>query len=82
MVAVFGLFTQTMRLLYLLKDWKEIMLQKIICQYKPQDIVGIDEMYYMGQERLYGINDNWSKSNWATRIFLKIRLQQIKESPF
>jgi len=57
-------------------------IQRIICQYKPGDIAGIDEMIYGGQERIYGINDNWAKANWATRIFLTIRLQQINDDPF
>lgn len=53
---------------------REIM--RIICQYEKDDIDTIHEMYYRGQERIYGIDSNYAKSNWATRIFLTMRYEQ------
>lgn len=50
---------------------REIM--RIICMYHPQDIPGVEDMFYRGHERIYGIGDNYAKSNWATRVVITIR---------
>ena len=51
---------------------REIM--KLVCQYKPNDIEGIEEMQYGGYQRIYGGNmREWAKSNWASKTFIRIR---------
>ena len=51
---------------------REVM--KLVCQYKPEDIVGIKEMQYGGYERIYGGRQrDWAKSNWASKTFIRIR---------
>jgi hypothetical protein len=49
---------------------REVM--KLVCQYKPEDIVGIKEMQYGGYERIY-TPGNWAKSNWLSKTFIRIR---------
>ena len=49
-------------------------VQKLVCQYKPNDITGILEMQYGGYERIYGSRPSeWAKSNWASKTFIRIR---------
>jgi len=49
---------------------REIM--RMVCTFKPDDIIGIDEMQYGGYERIYDSAD-WSKTNWASKHFIRIR---------
>jgi len=49
---------------------REVM--KLVCQYKPNDIVGILEMQYGGYQRIY-TPGNWAKSNWSSKTFIRIR---------
>jgi len=49
---------------------REIM--RLACMYNGQ-IAGVEAIYYRGQERIYGIDDNYAKSNWATRIVITVR---------
>jgi len=49
---------------------REIM--RVVCQYKPGDIAGIDEMQYGGYERIYD-RGNWAKSNWSSKHSIRIR---------
>ncbi len=48
-------------------------IQSMVCQYKSNQILGIDEMKYVGDERIYGLGDNYAKSNWATRIVISVK---------
>ncbi len=49
-------------------------VQRLVCQYKPNDIVGIEEMQYGGLMRIYGSRPSeWAKSNWASKTFIRIR---------
>jgi hypothetical protein len=57
-------------------------IQRIVCLYKQNQIVGIDDMTYMGQERIYGIDSNYAKSNWATRIIISVQYKVTNEDPF
>ena len=49
---------------------REIM--KEMCQYKPGEIEGIDEIQYGGYERIYD-SKNWAKSNWMSKTFIRCR---------
>jgi len=55
---------------------REVM--KLVCQYKPEDIVGILEMQYGGYQRIYD-RKNWAKSNWASKTFIRIRFYHNSE---
>lgn len=57
-------------------------IQRIICQYHNGDIEGIEDMTYLGHERIYGVDSNFAKSNWATRILIKVRFSKINDSPY
>ena len=35
---------------------REIM--RIVCSYVPDQIIGIEDMFYRGHERIYGLNDS------------------------
>jgi len=49
-------------------------VQKLVCQYKPEDIAGILEMQYGGYQRIYGSRPSeWAKSNWMSKTFIRIR---------
>jgi len=50
---------------------REIM--KEMCQYKPEQIPGILEIQYGGYQRIYGMGNNWSKSNWVSKTFIRCR---------
>ena len=50
---------------------REIM--RICCQYHNGDIEGIEDLIYGGHQRIYGIDSNWSKANWATRISIRVK---------
>ena len=56
-------------------------LQRIICNYKQDDIPGVDAMFYLGDERIYDI-DNYAKSNWMARIMIRIRYMMVNEAPY
>ena len=56
-------------------------IQRIICSYHPNDIPGVDNMLYGGQERLYDI-ENYAKSNWATRIPIRITYLMVNVQSF
>ena len=49
---------------------REIM--KEMCQYKPNEIEGIEEIQYGGYERIYD-SQNWAKANWASKTFIKCK---------
>ena len=49
---------------------REIM--KEMCQYKPGEIVGIEEIQYGGYQRIYD-RKNWAKSNWMSKSFIRCR---------
>lgn len=57
-------------------------IQRVICLYNPGDINGIDDMFYRGQERVYGIGQNWASSNWASRIIIAVRYHSVNENAF
>ena len=59
---------------------REIM--KNICLYIPDQIIGIDDMKYIGQERIYGSNNDYAKSNWQTRIIISVMYKVVNEDPF
>ena len=52
-------------------------IQKMCCLYTPQQIVGIEDMTYFGQERIYGASDDYAKSNWETRILISIQYKIV-----
>ena len=56
-------------------------IQRIVCTYKPNDIPGVDDMHYGGQERLYD-SENYAKSNWSSRIAIRIFYLMVNEQPF
>ena len=49
---------------------REIM--KEMCQYKPGEIEGIEEIQYGGYQRIYD-SKNWAKSNWSSKTFIRCR---------
>ena len=49
---------------------REIM--RMACTFKPGDIQDVDEMQYGGYERIYD-NRDWSRTNWASKHFIRIR---------
>jgi len=57
-------------------------IQRIVCLYTPNDIDGVDDIFYRGQERVYGIGESWATSNWATRIIIAVRYHSVNEEPF
>ena len=57
-------------------------IQRIVCLYTPEQIVGIEDMIYRGQERIYGLEIDWAKSNWATRIIITVIYHVVNEDPF
>lgn len=57
---------------------REIM--RLICQYEQGQIRGVDEMFYRGQERIYGIDSNYAKSTWATRIVITARYHMTRSN--
>jgi hypothetical protein len=59
---------------------REIM--KIVCLYVPDQILGIEDMTYLGQERIYGINDSFAKSEWETRIMISVKYHVVNEDAF
>jgi len=52
-------------------------IQRLIHQYRPQDITLIESMSYGGQERMYD-SENWARSNWMTKIFLRITYHDVQ----
>lgn len=58
---------------------REIM--RIVCMYSYDTIPGVEDMFYRGHERIYGIGDNYAKSNWATRILITIRYHVARGNP-
>ena len=56
-------------------------LQRIICNYKQDDIPGVDAMFYLGDERIYDI-ENYAKSNWMSRIMIRIRYMMVNEQAY
>ena len=56
-------------------------LQRVICNYKQDDIPGVDAMFYVGQERIYAF-DNYAKSMWQSRILIRIRYMMVNEQPY
>ena len=57
-------------------------IQRIVCLYTPNDIDGVDDIFYRGQERVYGIGESWASSNWATRIIIAVRYHSVNENAF
>ena len=57
-------------------------IQRIVCLYTPEQIIGIEDMIYMGQERIYGLESDWAKSNWATRIIITVKYHVVNEDAF
>ena len=57
-------------------------IQRIVCLYVPDQIIGIEDMTYLGQERIYGLESDWAKSNWATRIIITVKYHVVNEDPF
>ena len=55
---------------------------RMICQYLPDQILGIEDMIYRGQERIYGLDNDWAKSNWASRIIITVIYHVVNEDPF
>jgi|SRR6476659_2591100 len=56
---------------------REIM--KEMCQYKPGQIEGIEEIQYGGYERIYD-SQNWAKSNWSSKTFIRCRFYHNNSS--
>jgi hypothetical protein len=54
-------------------DNVEREIQRRVCLYNPGDMQGIEDITYVGHERIYGIGDNYDKSNWATRIVISVK---------
>ena len=57
-------------------------IQRIVCLYTPEHIIGIEDMIYRGQERIYGLESDWAKSNWATRIIITVKYHVVNEDAF
>ena len=57
-------------------------IQRITCLYVPDQILGIEDMIYRGQERIYGLDNDWAKSNWASRIIITVIYHVVNEDPF
>jgi len=57
-------------------------IQRLVCQYNPNDIDGIEDMLYRGQERIYGFAGSWVASEWMTRILIAVRYHVINDSAF
>jgi len=57
-------------------------IQRLVCQYNPNDIDGIEDMLYMGQDRIYGFAGSWVASEWMTRILIAVRYHVINDSAF
>src|SRR4029434_113074 len=57
-------------------------IQRIVCLYTPNQIVGIDDMRYLGQERVYGIDESYAKSKWESRIMISVQYKVTNEDPF
>ena len=56
---------------------REIM--KEMCQYKPGEIEGIEEIQYGGYQRIYD-SKNWAKSNWSSKTFIRCRFYHNNSS--
>jgi hypothetical protein len=54
-------------------------IQRICCLYIQDQILGIDDMKYIGHERIYGADDNYAKSNWETRIIITVQYKVVNE---
>jgi len=48
-------------------------VQRLACMYRSGDIAGIEDLLYVGQERIYGVNNTYNKSSWASRIVIFAR---------
>jgi hypothetical protein len=57
-------------------------IQRIVCLYTPDQIVGIEDMIYRGQERIYGLEGNYAKSNWESRVTITVIYHVVNEDPF
>lgn len=57
-------------------------IQRMVCLYTQNQIVGIDDMRYLGQERIYGAGDNYAKSNWESRIIITVQYKITNEDAF
>ena len=55
-------------------------VERIIIQYKPNDIPNIHDMQYGGRERIYDSQD-WSRSNWSSRTFIRIKFNHVNNLP-
>jgi hypothetical protein len=57
-------------------------IQRMLCMYVPNQLVGIDDMKYIGHERIYGRDNNYAKSNWETKIIISLKYKIVNEDPF
>jgi len=57
-------------------------IQRMVCMYKPNDIDGVEDMFYIGQDRIYGVDNNWAVSNWQSRIIIALKYSIINDEPF
>lgn len=57
-------------------------IMRMVCLYTPDQIVGIEDMIYRGQERVYGRDNDWAKSNWQSDIFITVIYHVVNEDPF
>jgi hypothetical protein len=54
---------------------REIM--KNVCQYKPDDIPGIDRLIYLYQDRIYDPNKGYATVMWITKVYLEAQYTKV-----
>jgi hypothetical protein len=52
-------------------------IQRMVHQYRENDIPLIESMFYGGQERMYD-SANWAKSNWMTKISIRVTYHDVQ----
>jgi len=52
-------------------------VQRIICSYNNNDITGVSDIIYQGQNRIYDANDSYAKSEWRTTVTV-IMVKQLQ----
>jgi hypothetical protein len=54
---------------------REIMKQ--VCQYRPDDIPGIDRLIYLYSDRIYDNNNGYATTIWISKIYLEAQYVKV-----
>jgi len=58
-------------------------IQRVVCLHTPNDIDGVDDIFYRGQRRIYETGESSPFSSWSrTSIIIAVRYHSVNEEPF